>query len=150
MVSAATHTTAGVLRFTPAQSFVHMRNDLGANGGGLYLNRYTLAFEFTLDRALPAGARLCLFQPDLSFMIQTAAFLIDASGATHVGDEAGAVLPAAIVPHEWHHVAVSVSTGNGLNGQECVVLISLISFFSNSQCALGVLPVDSIGGATRA
>ena len=43
---------------------------LGANGGGMFLNKYTLTFEFMFDKPLPAGTRLTLFQPDTSFMVR--------------------------------------------------------------------------------
>ena len=68
-------------------------NGMGNGGGGLYLNEYTLSFEFMADRALPPHCRLVVFQPDTSFMIPTAAFTIDAAGVARIGDECDA--PAA-------------------------------------------------------
>jgi hypothetical protein len=111
----ATHNSNGVLQFCAPNAFLQLRNTLGSNGGGMYLNDYTLTFEFLFDRALPAGSTLILYQPDTSFMIPTSAFSIDHNGATRVGDELGSAVD--LQPNVWHHFGASVSTGNGAHGQ---------------------------------
>jgi hypothetical protein len=115
-----THVDNGVLTFTPANTYIEGTNRLGANGGGMYLNTYTVSFEFMMSAALPskAGSRLVLFQPDTAFLIPLGAFSVDHKGTCRIGDEEGRTLPGVVAPNVFHHVVIAVKCGNGLNGQE--------------------------------
>lgn len=85
--------------------------DSGPNGGGSYINQYTLVF----DVLFPGSTGWTpLFQTDPSNGSgNDADFYVDASGAIGIGGILGYSPSAVITPDTWHRIAFAADLGSG-------------------------------------
>lgn len=89
-----------------AGSYYKMQHQIPANGGGTFVNEYSLQYDFMIA---DIGAWRSFFQTDMSNS-NDGDFFINPSG--HIGVGAVGYSIYSISPNEWYRLVISVKNGN--------------------------------------
>jgi hypothetical protein len=85
-----------------------------ANGGGLYVNQYTVIMDVLFTNAPAAGKTFTLFHTDLDMGSGGGEFFINSSGA--IGYSGGSLTAGNVTPNAWHRIAIAVDLTNATAG----------------------------------
>lgn len=90
-------------------SYYKMQHQIPANGGGTFVNEYTLQYDFKVP---DIGAWRSFFQTDMSNS-NDGDFFINPSG--NIGVAAVGYSSYSIEPNEWYRMIISVKNGSSFN-----------------------------------
>jgi len=85
-----------------------------ANGGGTYVNQYTVIMDVLFTNTPAAGKTFTLFHTDLDLGSGGGEFFINSSGA--IGYSGGAITAGNVTPNAWHRIAIAVDLTNTTAG----------------------------------
>ena len=85
-----------------------------ANGGGSYVNQYTVIMDVLLTNTPAAGTTITLFHTDLDLGSGGGEFFINSSGA--IGYSGGGLTAGNVTPNAWHRIAIAVDLTNAASG----------------------------------
>ena len=85
-----------------------------ANGGGLYVNQYTVIMDVLFTNAPASGTTFTLFHTDVDNGSGPGEFFINSSGA--IGYSGGGVPAGSVTPNVWHRIAIAVDLTNSTSG----------------------------------
>jgi hypothetical protein len=87
-----------------------------ANGGGNYVNQYTIILDVLFTNAPAAGKTFTLFHTDLDLDLGSGGgeFFINSSSA--IGYSGGGTAGGNVTPNAWHRIAIAVDLTNAASG----------------------------------
>ncbi len=85
-----------------------------ANGGGSYVNQYTVIMDVLFTNTPAAGKTFTLFHTDLDMGSGGGEFFIGSGGA--IGYSGGSLSAGNVTPNAWHRIAIAVDLTNATGG----------------------------------
>ena len=85
-----------------------------ANGGGVYVNQYTVIMDLLITNTPAAGKNFVLFHTDVDNGNGPGEFFINSSGA--IGYSGGGVPAGNVTPNVWHRIAIALDLANSASG----------------------------------